>query len=214
MFTRGFAFQLMQFVCVDARTVWQDGAIELAKRRGIHLIEDAAQSLGSRYKGKHLGTFGQVGSLSFSAPKIITTGQGGALVTDDPQLADRIRKIKDFGRQKSGVDHHETMGFNFKFTDLQAVIGIAQMKKLDWRVARKKEMFALYQNELEGMKEVVGLSARLHERGECRFAGTNTRARTWRPRTSSPGTTAARRSSSGGPSRRPRADRRSPSSAR
>ena len=150
-------------VSFNGRSPDMYGAIELAKRRGIHLIEDAAQSLGSRYKGKHLGTFGHVGSFSFSAPKIITTGQGGALVTDDPQLADRIRKIKDFGRQKSGVDHHETMGFNFKFTDLQAVIGIAQMKKLDWRVARKKEMFALYQNELEGMKEVTFIQTNLED---------------------------------------------------
>ena len=142
-------------VSLNGRSPDMYRAMELAEQHGLYLIEDAAQSLGSRYKGKLLGTFGHVGSFSFSAPKIITTGQGGALVTDDAELADRIRKIKDFGRRKSGVDYHETMGYNFKFTDLQAVIGIEQMKKLDWRVARKKEMFALYQSELKGVKEVT-----------------------------------------------------------
>jgi perosamine synthetase len=64
-------------------------------------------------------------------------------------------KIKDFGRTKSGVDYHETMGFNFKFTDLQAVIGIEQMKKLEWRVGRKKEMYRLYREMLEDMEDAV-----------------------------------------------------------
>jgi perosamine synthetase len=144
----------IMLVSLNGRSPDISRAAELAERHGLYLLEDAAQSLGSRYKGKHLGTFGHVGSFSFSAPKIITTGQGGALVTDNPKLANRIREIKDFGRRQSGVDFHETMGYNFKFTDLQAIIGIEQMKKLKWRVARKKEMFALYRSEMKGVKEV------------------------------------------------------------
>ncbi len=129
-------------------------ATELAARHGLFIVEDAAQSLGSRQHDKHLGTFGQIGSFSFSAQKVITTGQGGALVTNDPRLAERIRQVKDFGRRCGGNDFYESIGFNFKFTDLQAVIGIEQMKKLDWRVARKKEMFALYKNELADTEEI------------------------------------------------------------
>jgi len=118
--------------------------ISFCRSGGLHLIEDAAQSLGSRHQGRHLGTFGDVGSFSFSAPKIITTGQGGALVTDDADIMERIRKIRDFGRARTGSDHYLTLGWNFKFTDLQAVIGLEQMKKLPWRVQRKIEMGGLY----------------------------------------------------------------------
>lgn len=126
----------------------------VCKSKGVYLIEDAAQSLGSFHKDKHLGLFGQLGSFSFSVPKIITTGQGGALITDSKELYHKVEKIKDFGRIKSGVDHHDAMGWNFKFTDLQAVLGIEQMKKLKTRVKRKKTMLALYRRLLKNVKEV------------------------------------------------------------
>ena len=101
-----------------------------------------------------MGTAGAVGSFSFSAPKVISTGQGGALVTNSDQIADKIRKLKDFGRSAGGNDIHDSIGFNFKFTDLQACIGIEQMKKLPWRVARKKEILKLYRKCLKGVHEV------------------------------------------------------------
>lgn len=128
--------------------------INYCKENGITLIEDAAQSLGSFCNGTHLGRFGRVGSFSFSAPKIITTGQGGALITDDEELNDRIKRIRDFGRDKGGSDHYLTKGWNFKFSDLQAVIGIEQMKKVPYRVKRKKEMGRLYDKLLEGIDGV------------------------------------------------------------
>lgn len=131
-----------------------DEYVEFCKSSGIHLIEDAAQSLGSFCNGKHLGRFGEIGSFSFSAPKIITTGQGGALITDDDELADKIKKIRDFGRDKGGSDHYLVKGWNFKFSDLQAVVGIEQMKKLPQRVARKKEMGRLYDSLLQGIPGV------------------------------------------------------------
>jgi perosamine synthetase len=124
--------------------------IDFCRKKGIRVIEDAAQSLGSFKSGRHLGTFGDIGSFSFSAPKIITTGQGGALVTNDATLIQRVRLLRDFGRSSGGSDHYLTMGWNFKFTDIQAVIGIEQMKKLPWRLARKKELYALYRFHLEG----------------------------------------------------------------
>ena len=141
----------IMLVTINGRYPEMEKFVEFARDHSLFLIEDAAQSLGSRYDGKYLGTFGEIGSFSFSAPKVITTGQGGALVTDSEELYQKILKIKDFGRSQGGVDYHETMGYNFKFTDLQAVIGIEQMKKLGWRVKRKKEMYKLYKDLLEGV---------------------------------------------------------------
>lgn len=134
-----------------------------ARKHDLYLVEDAAQSLGSKCGEKHLGTFGDVGSLSFSVPKIITTGQGGALLTDSEELYRNIAMIKDFGRTKSGVDYHEVMGFNFKFTDIQAIIGIEQMKKLDWRVKRKKEIYKLYTDLLNGLEKAEFIETNLRD---------------------------------------------------
>lgn len=126
--------------------------VELAREYGLHLIEDSAQSLGSFYpNGKHVGTVGAVGSFSFSAPKIISTGQGGCLVTDDDDLAFRLRRLKDFGRSAGGTDIHDWIGYNFKFTELQACIGIEQMKKLPERVVLKKKVFERYWSNLQGI---------------------------------------------------------------
>ena len=126
----------------------------LCSEKNIVFIEDAAQALGSLYKDKHIGTYGDIGSFSFSAPKIITTGQGGALVTNNEIYASALRKLKDFGRLKGGCDIHDSIGFNFKFTDLQAIIGIEQMKKLPYRVKRKKEIYSLYETELSELTNV------------------------------------------------------------
>lgn len=123
-------------------------------QNGIFLIEDSAQSLGSYYRGKHLGRYGIIGSFSFSAPKIITTGQGGALITDNPVLFEKIKRIRDFGRDEGGSDHYLIKGWNFKFTDIQAVIGIEQMKKLPKRIKKKKLLGTKYENELSGIKGV------------------------------------------------------------
>ena len=128
---------------------------DFADQHNLLLIEDAAQSLGSFYpNGQHIGRVGLVGSFSFSAPKIISTGQGGALITDSDELAARLRRLKDFGRSGGGTDIHDSVGYNFKFTELQACVGIEQMKKLSLRVKRKKEIWQKYSN---GLSDVFGL---------------------------------------------------------
>lgn len=125
---------------------------ELCDEKELVLLEDAAQSLGSRYpSGQHQGTVGLAGSFSFSAPKIISTGQGGAIVTNDDEIAYQLKRLKDFGRSGGGNDLHDSIGYNFKFTELQAVIGNEQMKKLPWRVERKKEILNLYKSSLNGV---------------------------------------------------------------
>lgn len=128
--------------------------VTYCKEKGLYLIEDAAQSLGSFCGDRHLGTFGDIGSFSFSSPKIITTGQGGALITDNEDLYKNIKRIRDFGRDQGGSDHYIVKGWNFKFTDVQAVIGIEQMKKLPQRVIRKKELGKLYEQYLNGISQV------------------------------------------------------------
>lgn len=128
---------------------------KLAQERNLLLIEDSAQSLGSFYPdGRHMGRAGLVGSFSFSAPKIISTGQGGALITDDASVAAKIRRLKDFGRSSGGNDIHDSIGYNFKFTELQACIGIEQMKKLPERIKRKKEIWQRYYENLKSCKEI------------------------------------------------------------
>lgn len=144
----------MMLVTINGRSPNMGDVIAFCKKHKIYLIEDAAQALGSKWQGKYLGTFGIIGSFSFSVPKIITTGQGGALVTDDFNLFEKIKKIKDFGRMKSGVDRHVSLGYNFKFTDLQAVIGLEQMKKLSFRLDRKKEIFELYKKNLSDVRKI------------------------------------------------------------
>ena len=136
---------------------------DFCRENSVHFLEDAAQSLGSVCNGRHLGMYGEIGSFSFSMPKIITTGQGGALITNDDFLMDKIKRIRDFGRDKSGSDHYMVKGWNFKFTDIQAVIGIEQMKKLSDRVKRKKKMGELYRIGLSDIRGVELLPTDLEE---------------------------------------------------
>lgn len=129
--------------------------LELCEDLGLLLLEDAAQALGSFYKdGRAMGTAGAAGMISFSVPKIITTGQGGCVLTSDDALAARARGAKDFGRARGGVDIHPEFGLNFKFTDLQAAVGVAQMRKLEDRVSRKREIFSTYMEDLAGISEI------------------------------------------------------------
>jgi perosamine synthetase len=129
--------------------------VSYCKNNNLILLEDSAQALGSFYPdGIHQGRKGIAGSFSFSAPKIISTGQGGAIITDDDDLAYNISRLKDFGRSGGGNDIHEIIGFNFKFTDIQAVLGIVQMGKLNWRVNRIKEIYRRYKNNLSNLMQV------------------------------------------------------------
>lgn len=148
-------------VALNGRSPDMQKLMKLVKKYKIFLVEDAAQALGCYYKGKHLGTFGDIGSFSFSTPKIITTGQGGALVTDKKELYENIVKIKDFGRINRNSQDHDAIGYNFKFTDIQAAIGLEQMKKLPWRLTRKKEMYQKYYDLLHDIPQITFLQTDL-----------------------------------------------------
>lgn len=121
-----------------------------AKSKGIAFIEDAAQSFGSQVGETRIGNFADITSFSFSMPKIISCGQGGCLVTNDKNIAKRIKQLKNFGRSDSGGDEYSSFGINSKFTELQAATGIGQMVTIDERIAKKREIYKIYQRELEG----------------------------------------------------------------
>jgi len=125
------------------------------KDNNIFLIEDAAQSLGCKIDDTYLGTIGDIGCFSLSTPKIISSGQGGFIVTNNDKIAKIISKIKNFGRKESGKDIYEIFGLNLKYTDIQAVITIEQMKKLDYRVKRMSEIYNLYYNNLKHDIEII-----------------------------------------------------------
>lgn len=125
--------------------------LDLADSNNAVVVEDAAQSLSSYYpSGDHIGTCGIAGSFSFSMPKIITTGQGGVVVTNDHQLGHSLVKFRDFGREISGggTDFHDTIGLNMKFTDLQAALGISQLERINEIKDRKKANFAYLRGNL------------------------------------------------------------------
>lgn len=126
--------------------------IDLCKEYNLYLIHDSAQNLQNHTQNN---SFGDMSIFSFSPPKIISTGNGGAIVTNNDQLANKLRKIKDFGREKGGIDIHDEFGLNFKFTDIQAVIGIEQMKKLEWRINRMKEIWNLYYDKLSKCSKIT-----------------------------------------------------------
>ena len=122
-----------------------DNLVELCSSKNIYLIEDSAQALGSFYPdGRHMGTVGVAGSISFSMPKIITTGQGGAVISNNQHLIKTIRSYKNFGRKISGgLDIHETIGLNMKFTDLQAILGLSQLERINETIRTKKNNFKI-----------------------------------------------------------------------
>ena len=133
---------------------------EIAKKNNLRLIEDAAHSIGCYFSNKHQGTMSDIGVFSFSTPKIITTGQGGMIVTNNKNLFEKCMALKDFGREIDAKKKmmtafdHQTIGYNFKFTEFQAAVGISQMKKLKQRMKIKKNMFKLYKELLCSIDEI------------------------------------------------------------
>jgi perosamine synthetase len=141
-------------VHVSGRAACMGAILDVARQHGLFVVEDAAEALTSRHDGRYLGTLGDAGCLSFSPNKTITTGQGGAVLTNDDHLHVRLHELKDQGRPVRGTggdDVHHTVGYNFKFTNLQAALGLGQLSYLDRRVARIKETYRTYARALHGI---------------------------------------------------------------
>lgn len=118
---------------------------------GVMVIEDAAEAIGSRYNGQHAGTVAAVGVFSFHATKTITTGEGGAVVTDDPDLATRLRLFRSHGVAAKRY-WHEVAGHNFRLTNLQAAIGCGQLEHIEKIVSERKRVYDAYRGLLAGVK--------------------------------------------------------------
>lgn len=142
-----------------------DAILELAEDRDLFVVEDAACALGARYQDAPAGTLGDVGCFSFHARKGVTTGEGGMIVTDDADLAARMRHLSVFGmetawsREKSAaftIPRFTDLGYNYKMSDITAAVGVAQMRKIDGFIERRRSLAAYWDRRLA---ELDGISA-------------------------------------------------------
>lgn len=129
----------------------------IADQHGLAVIEDAAQALGSFSQGRALGTFGDVGCISLAPTKIITSGQGGLVVTDRDDIRDNVVRLKDHGRLHRSWNYHPEIGFNFKFSDIQAALAWVQFKRLPDRLKVVTEQYRLYSDSLRDTAGVTFL---------------------------------------------------------
>lgn len=129
-----------------------DPILELADRHGLAVIEDAAELIGGTYKGRPCGSFGHISTFSFYPNKHITTGEGGMVVTDDPALAERCRSLRNLFFQAKQRFVHEELGWNYRMTNLQAALGLAQLERLDEALKRKREIGLEYQQALASLR--------------------------------------------------------------
>lgn len=126
-----------------------DSLVALTKKNGLFLIEDCAEAIGSKYKGKHVGTFGDVATFSFYGNKTITTGEGGMVVTNDATLHDRLVHLKGQGLAKYREYWHDAVGYNYRMTNICAAIGVAQLEKIEDTLTKKIQIANWYR---EGFK--------------------------------------------------------------
>lgn len=127
-----------------------DPVLALAKRKELKVIEDAAEMIGQNYKGRPCGSFGEISTFSFYPNKHITTGEGGIIVTDNEKLAEKCRSLRNMCFQKGSRRFvHEELGWNFRMTNLQAALGMAQLEKLDEHIYKKRRMGHRYSDLLK-----------------------------------------------------------------
>ena len=132
-----------------------ENLIRIAKKYKLKIIEDAAEAVGSFYKNKHLGTYGDVGCLSFNGNKIITTGGGGAVITNKKNLADKIKHLTNTAK----IDHkweyiHDDVGYNFRMPSLNAALGLAQIEKINIFLKAKRKLFIRYSKNLNNLNGI------------------------------------------------------------
>jgi dTDP-4-amino-4,6-dideoxygalactose transaminase len=144
-------------LCAD-----MDAIMKLVKRYNLVVVEDAACALGSLFNSKHAGTLGDVGCFSFHPRKPITTGEGGMVTTDNPEIASKVQSLRDHGAAVSDLARHEKGGFilpafdvrgyNYRMTDIQGAIGVEQIKKFPWIVEKRIERAKRYDKELKDVE--------------------------------------------------------------
>lgn len=125
--------------------------MQIAKKHNLYVIEDCAEAIGTQYKGKTVGSFGDIGCFSFFGNKTITCGEGGMVVTNDATLDDRLRRYKNQGNAKYREYWNDILGFNYRMTNIQAAIGLAQLEQVDTFIAKKRQIAQWYMEELKDM---------------------------------------------------------------
>lgn len=141
-----------------------DGICEIAERHSLMVIEDAACAIGSAYKGKKIGGHGNIVCFSFHPRKVITTGEGGMITTDDAELAARLRRFRHHGMSISDIERHKAdkvmiesypeIGYNYRMTDIQAAIGIVQLKRLFFILEKRRQIAEFYNKALSGIQHI------------------------------------------------------------
>lgn len=127
----------------------------LARKYGIFLIEDASEAHGAKFAGKRVGSMGKINCFSFYGNKIITTGEGGMITTNNKSYANKITLLKNHGADPKRRYWHPVIGYNYRMTNLQAAIGLAQLEKLDYFLAKRKKIAKLYRKFLKSIPGVV-----------------------------------------------------------
>ena len=137
--------------------------MDIAKRRGLYVVEDAAHAPGAEYQGKKCGVLGDMGCFSFFSNKNLVTGEGGMVVTQRKEWAEKVRRMRSHGMQALSWDKYhghlssydiETLGYNYRTTEIQSALGLAQLKKLDRNNRKRKKLVEIYRNELQGTEEI------------------------------------------------------------
>ena len=126
-----------------------DKIMEIAKNHKLYVIEDTAESLGTTYKGKKLGSIGDIGCFSFYGNKTMTTGEGGFCTTNNKELYERMSMLRDHGMTPKKRYWHEFIGYNYRMTNLQAALGVAQLERIDYFIERKHEIGKMYRERLK-----------------------------------------------------------------
>lgn len=122
--------------------------MEIARRRNLSVIEDAAEAHGAHYQGAKVGSVGDLGVFSFYGNKIVTTGEGGMVVTNNSDFAEKMRVMRDHGMDKARRYWHPVLGYNYRLTNIQAALGVAQMEKIDLILSKKRDLARLYEDKL------------------------------------------------------------------
>lgn len=125
---------------------------EIARRRGLFVLEDAAEAHGAEYKGRRVGSIGDIATFSFFGNKIITTGEGGMITTKNRQLADEVRRLKNHGMDPKRKYWFPTIGYNYRLTNVASAIGLAQLETIDWHLAQHRQVAEWYKEFLAGTR--------------------------------------------------------------
>jgi len=132
-----------------------DAVLSVAQKYGLFVLEDAAEAHGAEYKGRRIGSLGNIATFSFYGNKIVTTGEGGMVVTDNETLAGRVRRLKGQGMEPDRRYWFPEIGYNYRMSNIAAAIGLAQMERVDWHIRRRREVAGWYRERFADVPGVI-----------------------------------------------------------